>query len=253
MIEPELAGEKLPRLLDLFCCEGGASMGYHRAGFDVFGVDLFEDYTQARYPFPSHRGDAIEFVKEHGHEFDVIHASPPCQDRSAGTRSLRKNDGYEYPRLIPPTRDALVASGKPWVIENVQGADLIDPIELCGCMFGLGGNDEDGLPLRLERTRLFESNVDIAPPCGHSHNPDVWVAGCYGGSRRQGATPAERRHNAKKVRKGGYVPSKPVCQRLLGIDWMTWKGMYQALPPVYTEHLGPQLACAASGSPDGET
>lgn len=237
----------MPTLASLYCCEGGDSVGYNRAGFAVFGVDLFEDHTQARYPFPSHKGDAIEFIKEHGHRFDAVHASPPCQDKSAGTRSLRKNDGVEYPRLIPPTRDALQATGLPYVIENVRGAQLINPIELCGCMFGLTTEDDDGLPLRLERARLFESNIEL-PQHDHHHDPDVWVAGCYGGSRRQGDTPAERRWNAKKVRKGGYVPSKAVCQRLLGIDWMTWKGMHQALPPVYTEHIGNHLARVVSDS-----
>lgn len=223
------------KLLDLFCCEGGASAGYYEAGFDVFGVDLFEDYSQNRYRFDCHRGDAIEFVTEHGHEFDVIHASPPCQHASAGTRA---QDRSRYPRLIEPTRDALIATGKPYIIENVRGSALLDPVELCGCMFDLKAADEDGLMLRMERPRLFETNWPLAAPAGHHHDPDVWVAGSYGGSRRQGDTPAARRYNAKYVRHGGYVPSFKVQEELMGIDWMTQRGLHQALPPAYTEYVG---------------
>jgi DNA (cytosine-5)-methyltransferase 1 len=227
-----------PRLLDLYCCEGGAAVGYHRAGFDVFGVDLFDDYTQARYPFPSHKGDAIAYLQAFWFEFDAVHASPPCQRHSAGTRG---QDRSKYPDLIAPTRKALQALGVPYVIENVVGAPLLDPVELCGCMFDLGAPDDDGLPLRLERPRLFESNVPLAAPREHRHDPNVWVAGSYGGARKQGSTPAERRHNARYVRKGGYVPSKEVQQRLLDIDWMTVRGMHQSIPPAYTEHIGRQL------------
>lgn len=221
-----------PKLLDLFCCEGGASMGYHRAGFDVYGVDLFEDYSQRRYPFPSHKGDAIKFVKERGHEFDVIAASPPCQHASAGTRA---QDRSKYPRLIEPIREALWATGKPYVIENVKGAHLFDPILLCGTMFGLSAADDDGARLEMWRHRLFESNVDLAPPspCDHGRFSEQ-VAGSYGGARRD-------KDEARNVRHGGYVPSKRVQQELLGIDWMTERGMHQSIPPAYTEHIGRQL------------
>lgn len=238
-----------PRLLDLYCCEGGAAVGYHRSGFEVVGVDIFEEFTQARYPFQSHEADAIEFVKEHGHKFDVIHASCPCQHASAGTRSLRQ-DGKEYPELIEPTRDALIATGKPYVIENVSGSALDDPVTLCGCMFDLTANDADGLPLRLERPRLFESNVPLTSPRPCYHDPDVWVAGAYGGAHRAKRGPTESlaevaprdRYATKYVRHGGYVPrSKAVLQGLLGIDWMTVRGMHQSIPPAYTEHLGRQL------------
>lgn len=111
-----------PRLLDLFCCEGGAAVGYHRAGFDVVGVDRDGKFAK-RYPFEFHQADAIEFVREHGHEFDAIHASPPCQAYS-GTQKIQNND---HPDLIGPTRDALEATGVPYVIENVPGAPLLDP------------------------------------------------------------------------------------------------------------------------------
>lgn len=239
-----------PKLLDTYCCEGGASMGYHWAGFDVTGVDLFKyvnakgkrvGHSQKRYPFPSVKADAIEYIKAHGHEYDAIHASPPCWRHSAGTRALDRTD---YPDLVGPTREALIASGKPYIIENVPGAPLIDAVELCGCMFGLGARDEDTLPLRLERPRLFESNVPIVAPRAHHHDTSVQVAGVYGGARarKPGQTAAMHRWAARVERGGGYVPSSlAVKQALLGIDWMTVTGMCQSLPPVYTEWLGLQL------------
>lgn len=250
-----------PKLCDLYCCEGGGSMGYSHAGFDVYGMDLFEDFTQRRYPFPSFKGDAIWFLErlldydyfdfggEHLclNDFAVITASPPCQHASAGTRAL---DRSKYPRLIEPTRQLLIETGLPYVIENVRGADLIDPIELCGCMFDLTTRDEDGTPLRLERPREFESNVSLTAPRPCDHDPNVWVAGSYGGARKVKRLPGETlaevaprdRHEAKYVRHGGYVPrSKAVQQRLLQIDWMTMNGMHQCLPPAYTEWLGAQL------------
>lgn len=220
------------RLLDLFCCEGGAGMGYHRAGFEVVGVDLFEDYTQARYPFTSHKADALAFLAEHGHKFDAVHASPPCQHASAGTRA---QDRSKYPALIEPVRDLLLGIGVPFVIENVRGADLRSPLTLCGCMFDLTAEDDDGVTLHMHRARLFESNVLLSAPRRCDHRGHEWVAGSYGGARRD-------KYEAKYVRKGGYVPSKEVQQALLGIDWMTERGMHQSIPPSYTEHIGRQLA-----------
>lgn len=113
--------------MDLFCGAGGCSMGYHRAGFEVVGVDL---HPQKRYPFEFHQADAIKFCREHGHEFDAIHASPPCQAHSA-LRALQK--GKVYPDLIPATRAAVAATGKPYVIENVPGAPPGPPWASTGC------------------------------------------------------------------------------------------------------------------------
>lgn len=206
-------------------------MGYHRAGFEVEGVDLFEDFNQKRYPFTSHKSDAIAFLREHGHEYDVIHASPPCQHASAGTRA---QDRSQYPRLIEPTREVLLELGKPFIIENVRGSDLIEPIELCGCMFDLGATDTDGIYLHLQRVRRFETNWPLAPVRTCDHSDHEWVGGSYGGARRD-------KYEAKYIRHGGYVPSIPVQRELLGIDWMTQNGMFQALPPVYTEYIGLQL------------
>lgn len=224
----EGCGRTVPRwlLLDAFCCQGGGALGYARAGFEVVGVDV---RPQRRYPFTFVQADALEYIAEHGHEFDVIHASPPCQRYSI----TRHTHGKEHPDLVGPTRDALEATGRPYVIENVVGAPLRDPLMLCGSEFNLTATDDDGTPLRLERHRLFESNVFLTGNGGCRHDPRVAVAGSYGAGSRTRA--------AARARHGGYTPGKHVREELLGIDWMTLHGLAQALPPVYTEFIGHQL------------
>jgi len=219
-----------PRLLDLFCCEGRAARGYQRAGFYVVGVDLDPKFGKRYAGDEFHAGDAIEYLKEHGHEFDAVHASPPCQ-RYSITNAARQHD---YPDLIGPTRDALVASGLPWVIENVVGAPLIEPITLCGRMFGLNATDDDGTPLVLDRHRNIESNLTLTAPNHLPHDKRVQVAGSYGGARRD-------KIEARTIRHGGYVPSKAVQEVLLDIGWMTQHGLYQSIPPVYSEWVGLQI------------
>ena len=215
------------RLLDLFCKQGGTSAGYAQAGFDVTGVDIDE---QQRYPFTFVQADAIEYVKEHGHEYDVIAASPPCQ-RYSITNAARQ---HPYPDLIGPTRDALIMSGKPYVIENVPRSPLIEPLILCGTMFDLTAIDDDGTELHLRRHRHFESNVALIAPRRCRHPRGVQWAGSYGGARRD-------KIEARTIRHGGYVPSFDVQQRLMGIDWMTERALYEAIPPAYTHWLGMQL------------
>ena len=247
-----------PLLLDTYSCEGGASRGYWLAGFDVVGVDLFryrdangkvQGFSRSRYPYPSVQGDVIdvltrlvagELLEVGGmllglEAFDAIHASPPCQHASAGTRAMRSKGDDRHPALIEPTRELLEQTGLPYVIENVKGAALRDPVTLCWSMFHEASSisDNDGVPLRMERHRLFESNVPLSAPKPCHHPADVQVAGSYGAAQRTIA-------GAKK-RRGGYVPSRDVQQRLLGIDWMTERGMHQSLPPAYTQHVGGQL------------
>jgi len=129
-----------PRLLDLCCCSGGLAKGYHDAGFDVDGVDID---PQPNFPYTFHQGDAVEFVKEHGHEYDAFHGSAPCQNDSP----LNAYNHKEYPRLIEPLREAFNATGKPWVMENVPQAPLRDPVILCGKSLGL----------KMYRHRAFEA------------------------------------------------------------------------------------------------
>jgi DNA (cytosine-5)-methyltransferase 1 len=133
-----------PRLLDLYCGAGGCSVGYSRAGFEVTGVDI---KPMPRYPFAFHQADALEFLAEHGHEYDAIHASPPCQRYSRGSK--QSHTGHLHPDLIGATRSALLATGRPYVIENVADAyrTLRAGLLLCGAMFP---------GLRTYRHRLFD-------------------------------------------------------------------------------------------------
>lgn len=266
-----------PIALDFYCCEGAASRGLERAGFEVFGIDLFkhEDpntgkrvgYSQDRYPYPSIQMDAIEALDHllYGGAFPfrlnnvewwtglddvaLLWGSPPCQHASAGTRALRAQGRSKHPALIEPTRERFEATGLPWVIENVKGAALRDPVMLCGSMFGLRANDADGEPLYLERHRMFEASFPITAPaeCDHTQG---WAAGVYGGSRRAKvakgtphaiSAPLDRRA-ARYERKGGYVPrSLDVQRQLLGVDdRMTAGGMKECVPPVYAQHVGLQ-------------
>lgn len=217
-----------PRLLDLFSCAGGAGVGYYRAGFDVVGVDVA---PQPRYPFEFHQADAIEYLYEHGHEFDIVHASPPCQVYSVTANA----HSVTHPDLLSPTRAALIATGVTYVIENVPLAPLLDPVMLCGTMFGLRARDVDGVELQLQRHRLFETSfpIGLAPaPCAHDSTP---VGGSYKGSYHR--TPE---HRDNPGRRGGYTPALSVRGALLGIDWMNEHELAQAIPPVYTEWIGQQ-------------
>ena len=210
------------RLLDLFCCAGGAGMGYHRAGFDeVVGVDI---KNRPHYPFEFHQGDALEFVAQHGREFDAIHASPPCQ---AFSQAVKIENRKKRLNLIPATRDALMVTGKPYVIENVPTArkEMLDPVQLCGSFFGL--------PIR--RHRLFESNVTLwSTPCSHREYPAIYE-------------PAWNRVNKLRVLSisGGYVRGDvdlETHKAAMGIDWeISMPEMSEAIPPAYTEWIGHQL------------
>ena len=144
-----------PLLLDLFCCAGGAAKGYEDAGFDVFGVDVVE---QPRYPYPMMVADAMTLPPAVFDQFDAIHASPPCQAYS--DLAARNGNADEWPDLIEPVRDMLNATGKPYVIENVEGAPLRDYVVLCGTIFH---------ELRVLRHRLFESNFNIVVPPHRPH------------------------------------------------------------------------------------
>lgn len=217
------------RILDLFCGEGGAAAGYIRAGHDVTGVDL-KASAGKYYPGTFIQGDALEYLAREGRSFDFIHASPPCQGYSRGNAGRVTN----WPLLISDVRALAQETETPYVIENVADAawDMQDPTELCGCMFGLTAVDDDGILLHLQRVRLFETSFPLTAPRAHDHSNHEWVAGAYGGARRD-------KYEAKYIRKGGYVPpNKEVVKALLGIEHdMTWNGLFESIPPVYTEYI----------------
>ena len=215
------------RVLDLFCNAGGAGMGYARAGFDVVGVDL---EPQKNYPFAFIQHDALTLDPRFLATFDAIHASPPCQ----GYTSMRHAPGAKgAPRLIGETRAMLERAGLPWIIENVEEAraEMRDPLTLCGSMFGLGAQG-----CRLQRHRLFESNIAISAPkpCQHDDRP---VIGVYGGHARRRAASAGGR-GTRDVWEGGH---RAAMSEAMGMTWATCAEMSEAIPPAYTEHLGRQL------------
>lgn len=207
-----------PVCLDTFCKAGGAGMGYHRAGYRVVGVDI---EPQPHYPFEFIQADAIEFIRRHGSEYDLIHASPPCQAYSI-TASLSKGG---YPMLIDATRAALVATGKPYVIENVPGAPLINPLMLCGTMFGL----------RVIRHRLFECSPAIwFPPMACNHD------GTASGNRnKKGVRKTLENYRFLTIVGNDYIANDG--RIAMGIEWMTRAELSQAIPPAYTEFIGRQM------------
>jgi DNA (cytosine-5)-methyltransferase 1 len=210
-----------PRLLDLFCCAGGAAMGYHRAGFDVVGVDV---HPQPRYPFPFIQVDALALDARFIGYFDAIHASPPCQRFS--DLAKRNGNADDWPDLIEPTRAMLRASGRPYVIENVEGAPLVDPVMLCGTMFP---------GARVIRHRLFETNFPFsAPP--HGKHPLVYTMDKrkpHYGKLSEWTSPVQ-------VTGGGNC-SKAAAADAMGIDWATKGELNEAIPPAYTQYIGEQL------------
>jgi DNA (cytosine-5)-methyltransferase 1 len=216
-----------PRLLDLFCCAGGCTKGYQRAGFEVVGVDI--------KPQPHYCGDAFILgdalgvmatllsggyvVDTNGRkwylsDFDAFGASPPCQ----GYSNTQKLTGNKHPLLIEPMRNLLQATGKPYIIENVPGAPLRNPTIIVGSMFGL----------RTMRPRLFETSFDmpfvLAPP------PSARTA-------KMGRKPKPGEY----VHVVGHVTDTEYCRTAMGITWMNSKELAEAIPPAYTEYIGRHL------------
>lgn len=210
-----------PRLLDLFCCAGGAGEGYRRAGFHVVGVDI---EAQPQNPHEFIRADVFGLDPAWiAANFDAVHASPKCQAHS----SLRHmHNAKQHDNQIPATRTLLEATGLPWIIENVEGAreHMRDPITLCGTMFGLGAEGAE-----LRRHRLFETSfsIPLAPQCLHRLPRVIGVYGGHGRDRR------------RKVNTQDF--STEARRQAMGIDWMNGSKLSQAIPPAYTEWLGREL------------
>lgn len=225
------------RALVAFSGEGGDAAGWVRAGWDVLCIDN-DPKRLAHNPFPSVQADALEYISEHGRSFDAITTSPTCTGYSRGTSAI-PDRMQRYPRLIGVTRELLIETGRPFIIENVRDAkpELRSPIMLCGRMFDLGATDDDGTALVLDRHRMFEggNGLHLIAPEHPVHLRGVQVAGVYGGARRD-------KVEARTVRKGGYVPPNvAVLRQLIGAPWMSERGLFHALPPVYGEYLAHQV------------
>lgn len=232
-----------PILLDLYSCAGGMAKGYTDAGFSVFGVDID---PQPNYPYPFHQGDALAVLDQlasgagvlftdrdgttaevFGEQIQVRHASPPCQgylNLGAVNRALGRR--YEHEQLIGVTRDLLLASGGPYVIENVADArtQLLDPVRICGT----------GLGRPIRRHRLFESNLPlVGVACNHGAyaEPKYWT----------GWRPKGEHRLSTVVQIYGNAGGREHWPAALGVDWMTAKEMTECVPPSYAEHLGRQI------------
>jgi hypothetical protein len=213
-----------PLLLDLFSGAGGSAVGYHRAGFDVIGVDV---EPQPDYPFAFYEGDALTVLRNLMWAYPfcdaaAVHASPPCPRYTTLAKGTNANVD-DYPDLIGPTRELLTKTGLPYVIENVPSAPLRYPITLCGEMFGLD----------VIRHRLFESNVLLLQPKHPRHRGRV--AGWRHGVKSTGPYLAV-------YGRGGDKGTIATRQQAMGCDWITdYDALGQAIPPAYTEYIGAQL------------
>ena len=203
-----------PRLLDAFCGEGGCSVGYARAGFDVcLGVDI---NPMPRYPFDFLQYSALDFLEEHGHEYDFIHASPPCQTHSV-TQNMAKAD-YGHEDFLPQTRALLQSLGVPYAIENVPGAPMLNPIKLRGDMFSL----------QVLRMRYFECSFEMVQP------PMPQKRGKTSNNGKGYST----LDNADFISVAGNNYRFTDGAKAMAIDWMSRDGLTQAIPPQYTQWIG---------------
>lgn len=230
------------RLLDLFCGAGGAAMGYHEAGFEVVGVDI---KPQPRYPFQFIQADAVSFLRSLPgrtwgrsielpdigslNGFDAIHASPPCQAWS--DLAHRNGNAADHPQLIAPTRRLLLATGLPYVIENVERTPLVNPTMLCGTMFP---------GLRVLRHRLFETSFPTLTP-SHGKHPL-----CFTMDKRKAHYGKLNDMTAFVQVTGGGNCSVAAARAAMGIDWMTKDELNEAIPPAYTRFIGRQLIAQLS-------
>lgn len=231
------------RALDLFAGEGGVTKGLQRAGFHVTAVDNDPARLRLNPGDVVIEADAMEYLVQHGHDYDYVHASPTCTGYCRGTSAVADRLS-RYPRLIGAVRELLthpevLPPGTPWTLENVEDAkrELTAPVMLCWTMFRRPGAviDDDGTPLWMRRHRLFDSNVPLMSAGGCDHPTGMQCAGAYGGARRD-------KHEAKDVRHGGYVPSLTVMRRLLDTPWMSEKGCQLSIPPAYAEYVAEQVS-----------
>jgi DNA (cytosine-5)-methyltransferase 1 len=214
-----------PRALDLFCGAGGASMGLHRAGFDVVGIDI---NPQPHYPFKFIQKDVLNYYlrgMSNQNDYDFVWASPPCQRFS--DLGKRNGNAHEWPNLIDPIRIKIrnwaTYAGGLYVIENVEGAPLMNSIMLCGTMFP---------GLRVLRHRLFETNFVIEVPT-HGKHPLVHT---FDRRKRHYGKTNEMKDFVQVT--GGGNCTVAARRDAMGIDWMNQSELNEAIPPAYAEYIG---------------
>ena len=215
------AASRKPRLLDLFCCAGGAGIGYSLAGFEVVGVDI---RPQPNYPLQFIQADALKLDMKFIASFDAVHASPPCQSYS--DLAKRNGNADKWPRLIEPVRKMLRRSGLPYVMENVEGAPLLNPVVLCGTMFP---------KLRVLRHRLFETNFEMIPP-PHKKHPKVHTFD----KRKSHYGKTDEWKDFVQVTGGGNC-TLAAARDAMSIDWMSKGEINESIPPAYTQFVGRHL------------
>lgn len=214
------------KLLDLFCCCGGISKGFHDAGFECTGVDIKDGH---QYPYEFILSDVFDLKKSFFEEFDLIHASPPCQ-YYIHTNKYRKTD---YPDLLPKTRELLLKTGKPFILENVVGAPLRKDLILCGEMFGL----------RVIRHRIFEVNgFTVLQPFHVKHKLSVMngtaIAVYSGGVNPGFFGDKQKQKEYRQFRKTLKKPTLEDKKQAMGIDWIDdEKHLTQMIPPKYSEYI----------------
>jgi len=223
-----------PRIVDLYCNAGGCAVGYHRAGFDVVGIDIV---PQPFFPFPFELRDALTFLAELIADpdhlgFDAVHASPPCKLWTVANRVHRANTATlfdPHPDMLGPTLELLADCPIPWVVENVPGAPMPNPVTYCGSSFGL----------RVRRHRLFSSNVPLTPPpCNHAAQGQP--VGVYGNGGAWTRTAPGG---------GGVKVAGKEAAAALGVDWTDHQpNLSQMIPPAYTEHIGEQILASLTTS-----
>lgn len=217
-----------PKLLDLFCCAGGAARGYTHAGFDVVGVDI---RPQPNYPYEFWQMDALGVLRSAAEKgylagFSAVHASPPCQRYTVASKA-HNGRADEHPDYVAPVRSLLDEIGLPYVIENVPGAPLKDPVMLCGTMFP---------GLRVIRHRLFETNWELPQPA-HGKHPLVYTMD----KRKPHYGQLDEFKDFVMVTGGGNC-SKAAAADAMGLPVsMTKQELNEALPPAYTKYIGGHL------------
>jgi DNA (cytosine-5)-methyltransferase 1 len=221
------------RVLDLYCCAGGAGEGYRQAGGRVIGVDRVR---HKRNPGPVIVADALDLPVEFIRLFDLVHASPPCQGMTE-----MNNDKSRHLNLIPQTRALLEAAGVPYVIENVRAArqHLINPVSLTGTMFDCHMVTSTGQRFDLSRERLFETNWPLTAP--HDPGPRHPIANVFGGHLRARSGPYRTGNGTGRTVDFPGEDRPALARHLMGMPWASMGELSEAVPPAYTRWIGQQF------------